>query len=354
MRLLCGLLFSLITKGRSFKSPVVFSATSRRTIRTSLSALPEKQQQDGGITIRDEQVQLSNGINMQIMSSLPKKQRGPQRPVLLFLHGSFHASWCWTERWFSYFTEKGYPCVALSWRGTGGTPAGPGVKKVKIMEHVDDLNCVLTKLPSIVGRESVKPVVISHSFGGLAVMKILEEYPEKTADFSGVIAMCSVPPSGNGEMTMRYLRRSLVDSYKITVGFAMKRCLKSDSLCRELFFGGKDDNGVSDEDLERYRQYFKRDTEATIDLLDLAKILPKAKAIDGRAPFADSLPPCLVVGAEDDFIVDVEGNQETAKYFGLDEPIFVNSPHDVMLGKKWINAAEILDQWISQKIQINE
>merc|ERR1712014_439341 len=123
-------------------------------------------------------------------------------------------------------------------------------------------------------------------------MKYLELYPEERATLSGVITMCSVPPSGNGPMTMRFLRRSLMQSWKITAGFAMKRCLSSESLCRELFFGGEkrvledgiiDDHGVSDEDVKRYQTYFVRDTVATLDVRDLLKKLPSLSAVGGKA-----------------------------------------------------------------------
>lgn len=284
---------------------------------------------------------------------------------LLFLHGSFHGSWCWSERFFPYFVEKGYPVVALNWRGTGGTFAGDGVKKVKIMEHVADLESFLEDvLPSIFPGNKKKPIVICHSFGGLAVMKYLETQPEKAANaFAGICTMCSVPPSGNGKMTMRFLRRSLLASWKITAGFAMKRASTNPVLCRQLFFGGEkkmgadgttveEDYGVSDEDISRYQSYFVRDSEATIDLLDLAKQLPSAVTTDeGRAPFVEKLPPCLVMGASDDAIVDLEGLQETATYFGLDAPEVVDSPHDVMLGAKWKNAADALDEWIADRFQ---
>jgi len=89
------------------------------------------------------------------------------------------------------------------------------------MDHVADLSDLLDKLPSIVGggqSSSIKPVLVSHSFGGLAIMKLMESDPSRASDLSGIAVMCSVPPSGNGPMTMRYLRRSLRDSAKITAG----------------------------------------------------------------------------------------------------------------------------------------
>lgn len=307
-------------------------------------------------SIQEQQLELSSGVKMQIMSSLPENYH-PNKPPILFLHGSFHGAWCWTEQFFPYFASKGYPVIAPSWRGTGGTYAGDGVKKVRIMEHVADLKCVMDRLTEIVPLDgnSKPPVVVAHSFGGLAVMKALEEDPKLASRLSGIVMMCSVPPSGNGRMTMRYLRRSLIDSYKITVGFAMKRCLTNEDLCRQLFFGGTkktladgsiEDYGVSDADVQRFQQYFARDSVATIDILDLAKQLPSSKTVDGRAPFLNVLPACLVIGATDDFIVDKEGVEETAVYFGVERPIIVDSPHDIMLGGKWENAAQELSKWL--------
>lgn len=306
----------------------------------------------------ERRVNLSSGADMQILSMLPQKH-DKSKPTIVFLHGSFHAAWCWTEKFFPYFVSRGHPVVAPSWRGTGGTYAGAGVKKVSIDDHAADLVCLINVLPDIVGFEAStelqRPILVAHSFGGLAVMKALEEDPKFASKLGGIVMLCSVPPSGNGRMTMRYLRRSLIDSYKITAGFAMKRCLKNEDLCRQLFFGGKkqiladgsvQDFGISDEDVRRYQEYFARDSVATIDLLDLSKKLPAAKTIDGRAAFVGVLPPCLVVGAKDDFVVDREAVDETAKYFGVDRPLIVDSPHDVMLGGKWENAAKVLASWL--------
>lgn len=161
-----------------------------------------------------------------------------------------------------------------------------------------------------------------------------------------------------------------MDSYKITVGLAARKCITNAKLCRTLFFNGtkdsrdsgdtkvEDDFGVSDVDLKRYQGYFQRDTVATIDLADLSKKLPSAHVGSinndddgnyGRAIFADRLPPALVVGAKHDFIVDREGVEETARYFGVDGPVtMVDSPHDVMLGRNWREGADVLMEWLEE------
>lgn len=306
--------------------------------------------------VQESQITLDTGINAQVLSCKPSKTT---QPPLVFIHGSFHAAWCWAEHYFDYFTSLGYPVVALSLRGTGNSFAGEGVKKIKIEEHVSDLQSFLKHVPDVLGT-SDRPVLIAHSFGGLTVMKYLEIDSNEATHLSGVVTMCSVPPSGNGPMTVRFVRRSLVDSYKITVGFVLKRCIQKEDLCRDLFFGGDkavlpdgqiDDYGVSDEDLRRYQGNFARDTEAIIDVSALLKSLPSKAAVDGKAPYVSDLPPCLVIGASRDFIVDKQGVEETAEFLGLEGPLFVDSPHDVMIGRNWKNGAEAIHNFVQNKVK---
>eukprot|EP00537_Pseudo-nitzschia_pungens_P003210 CAMPEP_0172358108 /NCGR_PEP_ID=MMETSP1060-20121228/2419_1 /TAXON_ID=37318 /ORGANISM="Pseudo-nitzschia pungens, Strain cf. cingulata" /LENGTH=384 /DNA_ID=CAMNT_0013079131 /DNA_START=103 /DNA_END=1257 /DNA_ORIENTATION=- len=342
------------------------------------------------VTINDQQIVLPNGVLAQVITAVPpgglsnSKKKTPPKPPILFLHGSFHGAWCWRERYMPFFAEQGHPCVAFSWRGTGGTPAGKGVTKVRVVEdHCSDLEALLECLPSLLGsNENVRPIVVSHSMGGVVVMKFLDELYRRESNnkkrpgdlFAGIVSLCSVPPSGNSKTTMRYLRRSLLDTYKITVGFVLKKVITDDDICRECFFGGPtkvledgtiEDWGISDADLARYQGYFERDTRAILDVSDLNRCVPSktVTGTDGRAPFCnnnnnddddDDLPPCLVVGARGDFIVDDVANAETAAYYGVgvEAVRYVDSPHDIMLGKNWKNGADVLNEWIRENFAL--
>jgi pimeloyl-ACP methyl ester carboxylesterase len=47
---------------------------------------------------------------------VPKK-----RPPIFFIHGSFHAAWCFAENYFDFFSARGHTCYAISLRGTSNT-----------------------------------------------------------------------------------------------------------------------------------------------------------------------------------------------------------------------------------------
>ena len=56
--------------------------------------------------------------------SSTKGAAGADHPVpLLFVHGAWHAAWCWDEHFLGYFADRGYRAVALSFRGHGDSPA---------------------------------------------------------------------------------------------------------------------------------------------------------------------------------------------------------------------------------------
>ena len=116
--------------------------------------------------IKKESVDLSSGVTMKALWSVPypptRKQNDKELPPLIFLHGSFHGAWCWAKKFFPYFTSLGYHVAAVNWRGTGGTFAGEGVKKVKMDKHVQDLSAFLEefvpKLAPSSTKKELKPI----------------------------------------------------------------------------------------------------------------------------------------------------------------------------------------------------
>jgi pimeloyl-ACP methyl ester carboxylesterase len=55
-----------------------------------------------------------------MLEVIDKGSSTESHPVpLLFVHGGYHAAWCWDENFLDYFVGKGFRAVAVSLRGHG-------------------------------------------------------------------------------------------------------------------------------------------------------------------------------------------------------------------------------------------
>ena len=103
---------------------------------------------------------------------------------LLFVHGAWHAAWCWDEHFLSFFADKGYRALAVSLRGHGSSPTPKPLRTCSVADYVQDVGLVADSLPR-------RPVVIGHSMGGLIVQKYLESHHAPVG-----VLMASTPPRG--------------------------------------------------------------------------------------------------------------------------------------------------------------
>jgi pimeloyl-ACP methyl ester carboxylesterase len=113
---------------------------------------------------------------------------------LLFVHGAWHAAWCWDENFLGFFADKGYRAVALSLRNHGNNDKN-NLRKLSVADLVSDVASVANDLPA-------EPVVIGHSMGGFVVQKYLEKHSAP----AGVL-LASVPVSGASRVLLRIIGR---------------------------------------------------------------------------------------------------------------------------------------------------
>eukprot|EP00268_Persea_americana_P037946 TRINITY_DN37614_c0_g1_i1.p1 TRINITY_DN37614_c0_g1~~TRINITY_DN37614_c0_g1_i1.p1 ORF type:complete len:192 (-),score=33.58 TRINITY_DN37614_c0_g1_i1:230-805(-) len=115
--------------------------------------------------------QLPSGLGMEVIFQKgtlrtdpdEEEKSGPKNPPLVFIHGSFHAAWCWAEHWLPFFSGSGFDCYALSLLGQGESdlPAGPAAGTLQT--HASDVADFIQK------QLTSPPVLLGHSFGGLIV-----------------------------------------------------------------------------------------------------------------------------------------------------------------------------------------
>jgi pimeloyl-ACP methyl ester carboxylesterase len=132
-----------------------------------------------------------DGVPLEVLRCAPATPTS--RPPLLFVHGSFHAAWCYEEHWLPFFAAAGYDSYALSLRGQGASGARPGGGAAGTLEqHAQDVASLVRALPS-------PPVLVGHSFGGLVVQQCVSSRVAAPL-VAGVALLCSVPPDGNSAM----------------------------------------------------------------------------------------------------------------------------------------------------------
>ena len=187
-----------------------------------------------------------------------------------------------------FFASKGFEVYAISCRGTSRSPSPAGEKSIAINTHADDLLAFLEYQRQ---RGLGAPIVIGHSFGGAILMKVLEK---DARNIDGAAFICSVPPSGNGPMTARFLKRDVVLALKIVLGFVAKKGAEWNWLCRELFFSPDLDT----ESLRRYKGNLKQDSVVGIDVKDFLNELPSLKAdpATGQGRWVGQVPHRFVMG----------------------------------------------------------
>ncbi|KAK9105771.1 hypothetical protein Scep_022615 [Stephania cephalantha] len=263
-------------------------------------------------------------------------QTNEKTPPLVFVHGSFHAAWCWAEHWLPFFSGSGFDCYAVSLLGQGESDAPPGSAAGTLQTHADNVANFIEK------EVRSPPVLLGHSFGGLIVQSYISDMingqfsGNSNPKLAGAALVCSVPPSGNSGLVWRYLFSKPVAAFKVTLSLAAKGFATSLPLCKETFFSKEMDDHLA----QSYQELMKESSRMSLfDLKRLNASLPVRSV-------PKSSVNILVVGASNDFIVDNEGLCETAKFYGV-IPICVEGvAHDIMLDCSWEKGARVILSWL--------
>ena len=238
---------------------------------------------------------------------------------LLFVHGAWHAAWCWDENFLSYFADKGYRAVALSFRGHGESPTDKPLRACSVADYVEDVHSVAQQLPS-------PPVIIGHSMGGLIVQKYLERY-----DAPAGVLMTSIPPQGNLGNALRWIRERPSDFVKMTVTGKALPYINPPQLARQRFFS----THTPEADVRKYAARLQEDSSRIgIDCLLLR--LPRPKRVTA---------PMLVLGADEDGAHTRKEIIATARAYGTEAEFFPDMGHNMMLEPGWAAVAERIHTW---------
>lgn len=263
-----------------------------------------------------------------------------QKAPLFFIHGSFHGAWCW-KLFQTYFSDMGRDSYAVSLRGTAPTtinPDQPCLKRGKgvLEEYLADLDAVLQEL------SIPPPILVGHSSGGLLAQHWAQQ--SQSGQFTGMILLASKPPFGHNALTWRITSKiGLPAAWRLTMAFVKKNATTDVDVCREVFFSKKgtafDEELEGDSRLLEYMQKFREQYQLPLDLTSTQRPIRTQGPLAGRT---------LVIGGEDDHIVDTTALKETAAFYGARDEEFIapNTPHEVMLCSTWRVVASYMATWI--------
>jgi pimeloyl-ACP methyl ester carboxylesterase len=258
-----------------------------------------------------------------MLEVIDKGTAAPGHPVpLLFVHGAWHAAWCWDEHFLDFFAARGYRAVAPSFRGHGNSPTPKRLRDCSFADYLDDVVSVARSLPT-------PPVLVGHSMGGVIVQKYLE-----TNDAPAAVLMASMPPQGYLRSGLRWLRRHPVHFAKLTLTGRSLAYVSTPELARERFFCAHTPEPL----VRRYAARLQE--ESARSGLDGLVTLPKPDRV--RAPL-------LVLGAEEDGAVIRDEVVATARAYRTEPEFFAGMGHDMMLETGWQAVAERIDGWLGAR-----
>ena len=258
---------------------------------------------------------------MTMLEVIDRGSGSEAHPVpLLFVHGGWHAAWCWDENFLSFFADRGYRAVALSLRGHGNSDT-KNPRTLSVADWVNDIASVANTL-------AAEPVVIGHSMGGFVVQKYLEKHSAPAA-----VLLASMPPSGARRVTLRILRRHPVRAARALSRGMTLRALNTPQAARQSFYSA----ATPEADVARYTALLDEEYVGRYSL-DLAMLnLPKPERVS---------TPLLVLGGESDACFTPDEIRKTARAYGTEAEFFPAMGHNMMLEPGWTDVAERIDGWL--------
>lgn len=243
---------------------------------------------------------------------------------LLFVHGAWHAAWCWDEYFMPYLAGQGYACHAVSLRGHGSSDGRERLRWTRLHDYVEDVAETVAQLAAV-------PVLVGHSMGAFVVQKYLERHSA-----AGAVLLASIPPTGAIVTTLRVLRRDPLAFVKANATMSLAPIVATPQMARKYLFSASMPG-------ERVSAYHRRlQDESYLAFLDLIAFALVRTTRVKRVPM-------LVIGGGHDTLVSPGEVRRTAEAYGTRAEIFPGMAHDLMLDVGWERVAERMARWLNER-----
>jgi len=258
-----------------------------------------------------------------MLELIDKGSATESHPVpLLFVHGGYHAAWCWDENFLDYFADKGFRAVAVSLRGHGQSDLTKPLRSCSIVDYMDDVRAAADQLRS-------EPVLVGHSMGCFVVQKYFEKHPVRAA-------VLIAPATGQGlrRSVLRMFRRHPWIFLRGSISGQSSDLVNTPELAREFLFCAHTPEPIVRSCAARMEPESAR---AGIDQLMVIRLR------DTRLKAA----PVLVLGAQCDGMRTMAEVSATAQAYQTAAEFFPNMGHNMMLEPGWQALAERINGWLT-------
>lgn len=260
-------------------------------------------------------------MHLELITQTPT---GPTHPTpLLFVHGMFHAAWCWAEHFLPYFAQHGYAAHALSLRGHGGSEGRERLRWTPLASYVADVAQTVEQMER-------PPVLVGHSMGGFVVQKVLESH-----DVPAAVLLGSPSPQGLLRTSLRIARRNPQAFLQVSLTFNLWRLIRTPELYGKMFFAA----GFPAETLRAYHAQAQEESfRAYLDMLGFNPVRPKKIKT-----------PLLVLGTEEDTTIAPAEVEATARAYHTRAEFFPAMGHALILDTGWQAVAQRILDWLDER-----
>lgn len=238
-----------------------------------------------------------------------KKVNASNKNTILFVHGAYHAAWCWAEHFIPFFYEQGYNVYAMSFRNHGKSERVENINQIVIRDMVNDLVRTVNMIEG-------KIILIAHSLGCRITQMCLEEICHS---IQTLVLMTPMPVRNNFLQLLQMSRKQNKNK--------MEYILFSDRL---------------DSDKKGYY----------MSLLDKESKKVEYAMLRYQRKYSMYVRqiPTLIIGSHNDQCVPLQTIKDNAKIHTAELRIVENICHDMMLDPEWTIIANIILKFMKKSI----
>ncbi|EKE17060.1 MAG: alpha/beta hydrolase fold protein [uncultured bacterium] len=258
------------------------------------------------------------------ITSYPASSRS-SRAALLFVHGAYVNSSCWTFNFIPFFQAQGYDCFTVDLSGHGESAGRERIDDFGLADYVDDVTYAIAEI----GRRTI---VVGHSMGA----RVLERYLEKNTA-AAAIFLSPIPTTGTAGSAMQLLLRYPNFLKSLDAAVNGKISAESNEMMTKIYFSPT----TSVQEALRFLPMISPESQQAVSEM----ALPESRFRIRRQPL-----PALVIGGTDDAVFPASMLHFVASAWRADLHRATGAGHMLMLEERWRAVAEHMLAWLDKRV----